>query len=125
MTGFLIGLITAIAVMAFATIVRTLDHKLYATLSLAVIPFIYIGFSLELRTLMLTIPSAAFFVLLAYLGYKKNYLVTVAGLAIHGLWDLLFPFLSKSAPQGYDLFCITIDLVLAMYFYIKLRPTTG
>lgn len=122
MTGFIIGLITTAAVIAFAEIFRKIDLKFYASLNLAVIPFIYIGFSIDPHSLMLTIPGAAFFLFFAYWGYKKNYLLTVAGLALHGLWDVLFLHVSSVAPHGYDLFCITIDLILAVYFMIKLRP---
>jgi hypothetical protein len=122
MTGFFIGLIVTIAVIAFAEIFRKIDLGFYASLNLAVIPFIYIGFSIEPHSLMLTIPAALIFVLFAYLGYKKNYLFTVTGLALHGLWDVFFPHVSTVAPHGYDVFCITIDILLALYFYLKLRP---
>jgi hypothetical protein len=122
MTGFIIGLITSAAIIAFAEIFRKIDLDFFASLNLAVIPFIYIGFSIDLHALVLTVPGAAFFLLLAYWGYKKHYMLTVAGLALHGLWDVLFPHVSSVAPHGYDLFCITIDMILALYFGIKLKP---
>lgn len=122
MTGFIIGFITTAAIIAFAEIFRKIDLKFFASLNLAVIPFIYIGFSIHPQALMLTVPGAAFFLLFAYWGYQKNYLLTVAGLTLHGLWDVLFPYVSSVAPHGYDLFCITIDLLLAGYFWIKLKP---
>lgn len=121
MTGFIIGLITTAAVIAFAEIFRKIDTKLYASLNLAVIPFIYVGFSIDPHTLVLTAPGAAVFLFFAYWGYKGSYLFTVVGLALHGLWDVLFPHVSSVAPQGYAIFCITIDMLLAAYFYIKLR----
>jgi hypothetical protein len=71
---------------------------------------------------MLTVPGAAFFLLLAYWGYKKYYLLTIIGLAVHGVWDLIFPLVSTVAPSGYDVFCLTIDILLALYFYFKLKP---
>jgi hypothetical protein len=123
MTGFIIGLSTTIAIIAFAEIFRKIDLKFFASLNLAVIPFIYIGFSIDPYTLMLTIPGASFFLMFAYWGYKKNYLLTVIGLALHGLWDVVFPHVSTVAPHGYDIFCITIDVLLALYFYWKLKPT--
>ena len=122
MTGFIIGFSTAAAIIAFAEIFRKIDLKFFASLNLAVIPFIYIGFSIDPHSLMLTIPGASFFLFFAYWGYKKNYMLTVTGLALHGLWDVLFPFVSTVAPHGYDVFCITIDVLLAIYFYLKLRP---
>ena len=60
MTGFIIGLSTTVAVIAFAEIFRKIDLKFFASLSLAVIPFIYIGFSIDPYTLMLTVPAATF-----------------------------------------------------------------
>lgn len=121
MTPFLIGLGVSLAVITFAEIFRKIDMAFFASLNLAVIPFIYIGFSVDPFTLLLTTPSAGFFLLFAYWGYKKYYLLTVIGLALHGLWDIVFPHVSTVAPPGYDLFCLTIDVVLAVYFYIKLR----
>jgi hypothetical protein len=120
-TGFLLGLGTTAAIITFAEIFRKIDLKLFASMTLAVIPFIYIGFSIDPHALMLTIPAASFFLLLAYWGYKKNYMLTVIGLALHGLWDGLFPFVSKVAPHGYDIFCLTIDVLLALYFWQKLK----
>jgi len=120
-TSFIIGFIVSAAVIGFAEIFRSIDLKFYASLNLAVIPFIYIGFSIHAQSLMLTIPTALLFILFAYLGYKKNYLFTVVGLALHGLWDVIFPFVSTVAPHGYDVFCITVDILLALYFYVKFR----
>ena len=111
MTGFIIGLITTAAIIAFAEIFRKIDLKFFASLNLAVIPFIYIGFSIDPHSLMLTIPGASFFLFFAYWGYKKHFMLTVAGLALHGLWDVLFPHVRSVAPHGYDLFCITIDML--------------
>lgn len=121
MTAFLIGLGTTMAVIAFAEIFREIDLKFFAALTLAVIPFIYIGFSINPYALVLTIPAASVFLLFAYWGYKSNYILIVIGLALHGLWDIAFPHVSTVAPHGYDIFCITIDVMLALYFYLKLK----
>jgi hypothetical protein len=122
MTPLLIGLVTSLGVIAFAEIFRKIDLSFFASLNLAVIPFIYIGFSVDPYALILTVPGAAFFLLFAYWGYKKNYMLTVLGLALHGVWDLVFPHVSTVAPPGYDIFCLTIDMLLALYFYFKLKP---
>ena len=122
MTGFIIGLITTAAIIAFAEIFRKIDLKRIASLNLAVIPFIYVGFSIDPHSLFLTVPGAAFFLMFAYWGYKRHYMLIVAGLVLHGLWDILFPHVSSVAPHGYDIFCITIDVILAVYFYFKLKP---
>jgi hypothetical protein len=122
MTALTIGLCTTLAIIAFAEIFSKIDLKFFASLSLAVIPFIYIGFSIDPHVLILTVPAASLFLLFAYWGYKRNYILTVAGLVLHGLWDVVFPHVSTVAPHGYDVFCITIDILLALYFYFKLKP---
>jgi hypothetical protein len=122
MVSFIIGLGTTAVVIAFSEIFRKIDLEFFASLSLAVIPFIYIGFSIDPDALALTIPAASLFLVFAYCGYKKNYMFTVMGLVLHGLWDVAFPHISAVAPHGYDVFCITIDVLLATYFYLKLKP---
>jgi hypothetical protein len=122
MAALIIGLSITAATIAFAELFRKIDMKFFASLSLAVIPFIYIGFSIDLQALMITVPGAIVFLMFAYWGYKKNYILTVIGLALHGLWDVFFPHVSQVAPHGYDVFCLTIDLLLALYFYFKLKP---
>jgi hypothetical protein len=122
MTGFILGLGTTLAIITFAEIFRKIDLKFFASLNLAVIPFIYIGFSIHPYVLMLTVPAAILFLMFAYWGYKRNYILIVIGLALHGLWDVVFPLVSTVAPHGYDVFCITIDVLLAFYFYLKLKP---
>lgn len=120
--ALIIGLSVTAAIVVFAELFSNIDLKFFASLTLTAIPFIYIGFSVDPHSLALTIPGAAFFSFLAYWGYRRNYLWTVAGLALHGVWDILFPHVSTVAPTGYDIFCITIDELLALYFYIRLRP---
>lgn len=124
MISFIIGLSVTVAIVAFVEIFRKIDLKFFAALSLAVIPFIYIGFSIHPHALILTIPAAVLFLMFAYWGYKWNYMMIVAGLVLHGLWDVAFPYVSTVAPHGYDVFCITIDVLLAIYFYFKLRPVS-
>jgi hypothetical protein len=121
MYSFSIGLGVTVAIITITEIFRKIDLKFFASMTLAVIPFIYIGFSIHPQALMLTIPSATFFLMLAYWGYKRNYMFTVTGLALHGLWDVFFPHVSPVAPKGYDVFCITIDVLLALYFYLKFK----
>lgn len=123
MIDFYIGLITTVAVIAILEVFRFLEKRLMGTLILVGIAFIYIGFTWQDKpSLFLSIGSGAVFFALAYFGYKKNYLLVVSGLLLHGVWDMSFPFFSDAAPSGYDIFCITIDLLLAIYFYFRVKP---
>ena len=56
---------------------------------------------------------------LSYYGQTKNVNLIVFGLLLHGVWDLAFPHFSAVAPKGYDIFCITADVILAAYFYFR------
>ncbi len=123
MNDFYIGIITTIAVIGLVEICRFLEKRLIAALTLVGIPFIYIGFAWhDMLSLTYTIIGAALFLALSYFGYKGNFMLIVIGLVLHGVWDFLFPFLSAAAPPGYDIFCFTIDILLAVYFYIRVRP---
>ena len=122
MNDFLIGLAWTIGIIGFLEIFRSFDKKLLAAFTLTGIPFIYIGFSFhDPQSLFASILAVAFFVALAYYGYKNNFYLVIAGLALHALWDLAFPLFSSMAPEGYDIFCITIDVLLALYFYIRIK----
>lgn len=122
MNDFYIGLITTAAVIGILEIFRFLEKRLMGALTLVGIAFIYIGFAWsDVPALVYSILGAAVFTALAYFGYKNNFILIVIGLVLHGCWDLLFPYISSSAPEGYDIFCITIDFLLAVYFFFRLK----
>ena len=123
MNDFYIGLITTVAIIGLLEVFRFLEKRLIGALTLVGIAFIYIGFSWnDIPSLIFSIFGVAGFFTLSYFGYKNNFILVIIGLALHGFWDLLFPFLSKSAPAGYDIFCLTIDFLLAFYFYFRVKP---
>lgn len=116
------GLITTIAVIGLTEILRGFDRRLIAAFTLVGIPFIYIGFSLHhTPSLIYCILAVAVFVAFAYFGYTKKFILIPVGLILHGAWDMLYPSFSSTAPKGYDIFCLTIDVLLAIYFYIRLN----
>jgi hypothetical protein len=126
MTDFLIGLTTTAVIVLFLEIFRSVDKKLIGAFTLAVIPFIYIGFSwADPLSLGSSIAAVALFLWLAYQGLRGNFLLIVWGLVLHGLWDFAYPFFSDFSPHGYDVFCITIDVLLAVYFYLRVETRWG
>ena len=123
MNDFYIGLITTVAVIAITEGLRFLEKRLIGALTLVGIAFIYVGFSWhDIPSLFITIFGVAVFMALSYFGYKNNFMLIVIGLALHGVWDFVFPWFSSMAPEGYDIFCSTIDFLLAIYFYIRVKP---
>jgi hypothetical protein len=124
MNDFLVGLAWTIGIIGFLEIFQSFDKKLIAVITLTGIPFIYIGFSFnDIQSLLVSILAAGFFIALAYYGYKRNFYLVIAGLVLHAVWDLLFPHFSTMAPEGYDIFCITIDVLLALYFLFRVKVT--
>ena len=122
MTDFYIGLTTSAIIIALLEILKFFDKRLIAAFTLVGIPFIYIGFSLhDTPSLIYCIAGVTLFSMMAYFGYKKNFILVIAGLALHGVWDVLFPYFSSVQPKGYDIFCITIDIILAVYFFMRVK----
>jgi hypothetical protein len=123
MNDFYIGIITTAVIIGLLEVLRFLEKRLIGALTLVGIAFIYIGFSWnDIPSLIFSIFGVAVFFTLAYFGYKNNFILVIIGLALHGFWDLLFPFFGNSAPAGYDIFCLTIDFLLAFYFYFRVKP---
>ena len=109
-------------VIIFLESVKSLDKKLFGVLTLVGIAFIYVGFAwTDLRSLIIVTISVVPFVALAYYGQTKSFNLIVLGLLLHGVWDVVFPRFSSVAPEGYDIFCVTADVILAAYFYFRVR----
>jgi hypothetical protein len=124
MNDFFIGATTTIIIILLLEIFHRIDRKFIAALILSGIPFIYIGFTWgEPLSITSAIIAGILFIAMAYVGYKKNYVWLLAGLFLHGAWDLVFPHYGTGAPHGYDIFCLTIDWLLIPYFYIRLKKT--
>ncbi len=123
MNDLYIGLITTVVVIAITEFLPFLEKRLIGALTLVGIPFIYIGFAWhDIPSLFVCIAAVAVFLALAYFGYKNNFILIPIGLILHGGWDLVFPMFSSAAPEGYDIFCLTIDVLLAVYFYLRVKP---
>lgn len=122
MNPYILAIITSLSIISILEVFKSFDKKLISALTLVAIAFIYTGFAWEeISTLIMVIAGNLVFISLAYFGYKRNYLWIIIGLVLHGLWDLIYPFFSTSAPQGYDIFCILVDFILAVYFFVKLK----
>jgi len=120
MKDIIIRTILSAVVIIFMESLRSLDKRLFGALTLVGIAFIYVGFAWnDLPSLIIVAIAVVLFATLSYYGQTKNFNLIVLGLLAHGVWDLVFPRFSSVVPEGYDLFCLTADLVLAAYFYIR------
>jgi hypothetical protein len=125
MKDVVIGLVVSIAVIFILEVFKFFNKKIIATLTLVGIAFIYVGFSWQhIPELIVVSISVLFFMLLSYYGFTKNFKLIIVGLVLHGIWDITFSFFSSVVPKGYDIFCLTVDLILALYFYFSDIKTT-
>lgn len=119
----LLGLIT-VGVIAGAIELLRLDTVTAGSLMLTAIGFIYVGFS-ESDTALLIVNSVQALViwLLAYGGLRKNPLLIPLGLVLHAAWDLgyLYMVAGPVIPDGYELYCVVVDLGLAGWLYWSMR----
>lgn len=95
------------------------DRVLYPSMMI-VIALLYCLFAvLGGSTHALTIESAVgmVFIASAVAGFLKNLWFTSAGIAGHGLFDLVHPYLFQNpgVPIWWPGFCGTIDIVLGIY----------
>ena len=121
MTSIIIGISGGLLTILLVGICRRLDKKIIYGLTLAGIGFLYVGFTwTDISSLIVTSLQAIGFVLIAYVGIKKNGYFLAAGYFLHGIWDLLYNIfrLPNLIPPHYDLFCLSIDFTIGFYIAI-------
>ena len=120
MKDVVVGIILCAIVIIFLESFRSLDKRLFGAFTVVGIAFIYVGFAWnDLPALTIVAISIVPFVGLSYYGQTKNFNLIVLGLLLHGVWDMVFPRFSSVVPKGYDIFCLTADVILAAYFYVR------
>jgi hypothetical protein len=120
---YLIGIVLALAVGAFATIVGLdRDRAFYPTVMI-VIALMYglfaaIGGSAE--GLLPELAGIALFVVLAVVAFRRNLWVAVAALALHGVFDWFHAGLiaNPGVPGWWPGFCMAYDVVAAGYLAV-------
>ncbi len=121
MTSIIIGVSGGLLTILLIGICKRLDKKIIYGLTLAGIGFLYVGFTwTDISSLIITSLQAIGFVLIAYVGIKKNGYYLAAGYFLHGIWDLLYDIfrLPDLIPPHYDLFCLSIDFTIGFYIAI-------
>ena len=100
------------------------DRLTAGSLVLTAIGFIYVGFAGDDSILLLVNGTQALVIwLLAYRGLRKNPMLIPLGLLLHATWDLGYHYLvdGTGIPEGYEMYCVVVDLGLAGYFYLIIR----
>ena len=121
MTSIIIGISGGLLTIILLGICKQLDKKIMYGLTLAGIGFLYVGFTwTDISSLIITSLQAIGFVLIVYVGIKKNGYYLAAGYFLHGIWDLVYDIfrLPNVIPPHYDLFCLSIDFTIGFYIAI-------
>lgn len=123
MQNIYLGIVFSGCTISVFEIFRISDKKLVAALLLTGIAYIYLGFNwFHLLPLTAVAISVVVFTMLSYIAYKKDDIRLISlGLLLHAVWDVICPHIGVHAPTGYDWFCIVFDIVLAFYFFYRLK----
>lgn len=125
---YLAGIVLALTVSGFATLVGLdRDRAFYPTV-LVVIASYYVlfavmggsGHALAVETLVMT-----GFLLVAVVGFKKSLWLVVAALAAHGVFDLFHGRVvaNPGVPVWWPAFCLTYDITAAAFLaWLLSRP---
>lgn len=117
-----IGLLSA-SLIAGAIELLHFDRLIAGSLILTAIGFIYVGFAGDDTILLLVNGTQALVIwLLAYGGLRKNPMLIPLGLLLHAAWDLGYHYLvtGTGIPEGYELYCVVVDLGLAGWLYLRM-----
>lgn len=117
---YVIGISTALATGVFGRISGfEKDRSFYPTI-LIVIGLLYVLFATLDGRVTVVLAEAAFasiFIAAALAGYRKSCLIVAAGIAAHGIYDFLHPFLieDKGVPVWWPGFCGSVDVLLGAF----------
>ena len=128
--GYTIGILLATVVAGFARWTGLeRDRALYPTM-LVVIASYYVLFAAIGGSTHVLIAEAlvmAVFVLVAVLGFKLGSWLVVAGLAGHGLFDMLHGHVVQNpgVPEWWPAFCLSFDVAVAGFLYVGGRVNSA
>jgi hypothetical protein len=123
--AYVIGIILALAVSAYATALRLdRDRAFYPTV-LIVIASLYVLFAAmggSGRAMAVESLVAGVFIVAASFGFRRNLWLVVAALAAHGVQDIFHARLvaNPGVPTWWPAFCLTYDLAAAGYLAWRL-----
>lgn len=118
--AFLIGVVSALCVGIFATVVGLdRDRAFYPTVMI-VIALLYALFSAiggSVEALLYESPAILGFIVAAVVGFKRSLWVVAAALAAHGIYDFghAYLFVNPGVPTFWPAFCSAYDIVAAVY----------
>jgi hypothetical protein len=127
---YVIGMVLALAVSVFATVIRLdRDGAFYPTLLMVIasyyVLFAVMGGSVHVILVELLITSA--FVLVAALGFRRSLWLVAAAFAAHGVLDGIHGRVvaNPNVPIWWPAFCLAYDIAAAAYLAWTLMRSTS
>ena len=122
---YLIGLILSLAVAGSAAVIGFDRERAFYPTVLIVIASYYVLFAAmgaSRRTLIIEIVVAGGFLLVAVLGFRKNFWLVVAALIGHGVFDFVHRFSidNPGVPLWWPGFCLAFDALLGVLLTVLL-----
>ena len=123
--GYLIGVVLALVVGAFGTLVGLDRSRAFYPTLMIVIALLYGLFAVlagSVPTLARESVGIVAFIVVSVIGFKRNLWWVVAALFLHGIYDLFHPHLitNPGVPAWYPQFCSAYDVVAAAYLAVLL-----
>lgn len=124
---YVVGILTAVGLAVFGRLSGfEKDRSFYPTV-LIVIGLLYILFAtLDGRYSVILVETlfALIFISAALAGYRKSCLIVAAGIAAHGVFDLVHYFFieDRGVPVWWPGFCGTVDILLGAFVAFFVCP---
>jgi hypothetical protein len=117
---YLVGIILALVVSIFATIIRLdRDRAFYPTVMIVIASYygLFAVMGGSIQALIIESIIILVFLLASIVGFKRNLWIVVAALFVHGVFDFFHSYLisNPGVPQWWSLFCLSYDIVAAGY----------
>lgn len=127
---YVVGIALALGVFAFARWTRLdRDRAFYAAVVIVVAQYYVLFATMSGAQHALVVESIvmAVFVLVAVLGFRLNTWLIVAGLAAHGMFDVVHGYFvaNPGVPEWWPAFCLTFDVGLAALLALRFVKGDG
>jgi hypothetical protein len=122
---YLIGLLLAIAVVAFSALIGLDRERSFYVTTLIVVASYYVLFAVmggSSHTLIVEILAASVFCVLAAFGFKGNLWLVAVALIGHGIFDFVRRGLLENpgVPRWWPGFCMVFDVVFGGWLVVRL-----
>jgi hypothetical protein len=122
---YLIGLLLAIAVVAFSALIGLDRERSFYVTTLIVVASYYALFAVmggSSHTLIVEILAASVFCVFAVFGFKGNFWLVAVALIGHGIFDFVRRGLIENpgVPHWWPGFCMAFDVVFGGWLVVRL-----